>query len=91
MEVEAEPLRPLARPKPAGPVVVQLALRLEIENRQITEAEHVFARIEAPAQIAALQTPRPALLATVPSAQRTPRSSMLLIANAKNGWSPFIK
>ena len=52
------------------------------QNRQITEAEHVFARIDAPAQIAALQTPRPALLATVPPAERTPRSMMFLIANA---------
>jgi len=71
-----------AAPAPTGPAIVQLALRLKVQNRQITEAEHVFARIAAPAQIAALQTPRPALLATVPSAQRTPRSVMFLIANA---------
>jgi len=71
-----------AAPAPTGPAIVQLALRLKVQNRQITEAEHVFARIAAPAQIAALQTPRPALLATVPPAQRTPRSVMFLIANA---------
>jgi hypothetical protein len=70
-------------PAPAsGPVNVQLALRLKVVDRKITEAEHVFARIEAPAQIAALQTPRPAFLATVPQALRTPRSWMFLIANA---------
>ncbi len=69
-------------PASTGPVNVQLALRLKIQNRQITEAEHVFARIEAAAQIAALQTPRPAFLATVPAAGRTPRSWMFLIANA---------
>ena len=71
-----------AAPSPTGPVAVQLALRLKVVNRQITEAEHVFARIDAPAQIAALQTPRPALLATVPTAARMPRSIMFLIANA---------
>ena len=67
---------------PPGPATVQLALRLRVQNRQISEAEHVFARITAPAQIAALQTPRPAFLATVPPAERTPRSWMFLIANA---------
>ena len=71
-----------AAPAPTGPVAVQLALRLKVQNRQITEAEHVFARIEAPAQIAALQTPRPAFFATVPPAERLPRSLMFLIANA---------
>jgi hypothetical protein len=53
-----------------------------VQNRRITEAEHVFARIAAPAQIAALQTPRPAFLATVPQAERMPRSWMFLVANA---------
>ena len=71
-----------AAPAPAGPVAVQLALRLKVVNRQITEAEHVFARIDAPAQVAALQTPRPAFLATVPPAERMPRSMMFLVANA---------
>ena len=67
---------------PAGPVAVQLALRLKVQNRQIVEAEHVFARIEAPAQVAALQTPRPAFFATVPQADRMPKAWMLLLANA---------
>jgi hypothetical protein len=65
-----------------GPATVQLALRLKVEGRRITEAEHIFARIGAPAQIAALQTPRPAFFATVPPADRMPRSWMFLIANA---------
>jgi len=69
-------------PASVGPVAVQLALRLKVQNRQITEAEHVFARIDAPAQVAALQTPRPAFLATVPPAERDKRSVMFLIANA---------
>jgi hypothetical protein len=71
-----------AAPASTGPATVQLALRLKVQNRQITEAEHVFARIAAPAQIAALQTPRPAFLASVPQAERMPRSWMFLLANA---------
>lgn len=71
-----------AAPAQTGPVAVQLALRLEVVNRQITEAEHVFARIDALAQVAALQTPRPAFLATVAPADRMPRSMMFLVANA---------
>src|SRR4029434_6317651 len=71
-----------APPAPTGPAIVQLAMRLKVQNRQITEAEHVFARIAAPAQIAALQTPRPAFLATVPQGERMPRSWMFLLANA---------
>jgi len=71
-----------AAPPPGGPANVQLALRLKVQNRQITEAEHVFARIDAPAQISALQTPRPAFSAPVPPAERMPRSWMFLLANA---------
>src|SRR5436190_1839720 len=71
-----------AAPVPAGPATVQRALRRKVQSRQITEAEHVFARIDAPAQIAALQTPRPAFSATVPPAERMPRSWMFLLANA---------
>ena len=71
-----------ATPAPSGPVNVQLALRLRVQNRQITEAEHVFARIEAAAQIAALQMPRPAFSATVPQGERMARSWMFLVANA---------
>ena len=73
---------PAAAPAPAGPAPEPLALRLKVQTRQITEAEHVFARIDGPAQVAALQTPRPAFLAAVPAAERTPRSWMFLIANA---------
>ncbi len=71
-----------AAPEPAGPIAVQLALRLKVQNRQISEAEHLVARITAPGQLANLQTVRPALLATVPPAQRTSREFMLLIGNA---------
>lgn len=73
---------PPAAPAAVGPANIQLALRLKVQNRQIIEAEHVFARIDAPAQVAALQTPRPAFAATVSQADRMPRSWMFLLANA---------
>jgi hypothetical protein len=66
----------------AGPADIQLALRLKVQNRQITEAEHVIARIAAPSQLNALKTPRVAFTQTVPGAERNPRSIMLVIANA---------
>jgi hypothetical protein len=68
--------------EPTGAIPVQLALRLKVQNRQITEAEHLVARITNAGQLANLQTVRPALLASVPPAQRTPREFMLLIGNA---------
>lgn len=69
-------------PDPNAPAVVQLALRLKVQNRQIVEAEHVIARIAAPSQLANLQTPRPAFAATVLPAERSPRWLMLLIGNS---------
>ena len=70
-------------PAETGPANIQLALRLKVQNRKITEAEHIIARIgSGTAQLANLQTPRPALLATVPPAERSTRGVMLLIGNA---------
>jgi len=69
-------------PVPPGPYAVQLALRLKVVNRRITEAEHIYATIVAPNQIANLQTVRAPLLADVPPAQRSPRDLMLLIGNS---------
>jgi len=66
----------------AEPAMIQVALRLKVQNRQITEAEHVIARISAPSQLNALKTPRPAFSQTVPAGERTPRPFMFLIANA---------
>jgi hypothetical protein len=80
--VPAPPARAGGPPTPPGPYAVQLALRLKVENRRITEAEHIYATIIAPNQIAALQTPRAPLLADVPSAERSPRNLMLLIGNS---------
>jgi hypothetical protein len=67
---------------PPGPADVQLALRLKVENKRITEAEHIFARITAPNQIANLQKPRPAFFATVAPAQRSSRDVLLLIGSS---------
>ncbi|HEV8396989.1 MAG TPA: hypothetical protein VGQ37_22060 [Vicinamibacterales bacterium] len=48
-------------PAPApGPPAVQLALRLKVQNQKITEAEHTYAVITAPGQLANLQEPRKA-------------------------------
>jgi hypothetical protein len=65
-----------------APADVQLALRLKVVNRQITEAEHVIARISAPSQLAALKTPRAAFMQTVSKAERNPRNILLLIGNS---------
>lgn len=82
----APPASPAAGAQPAvrtaGPVPIQLALRLRVQNRRITEAEHLIAQITNPTQLANLQAPRPAFAATVPLAERSPRDVMLLIANS---------
>jgi hypothetical protein len=67
---------------PSAPADIQLALRLKVVNRRITEAEHVIARIAAPSQLNALKTPRAAFMQTVPKAERNPRNILLLIANS---------
>jgi len=69
-------------PDPNAPADIQLALRLKVVNKHITEAEHVIARISAPSQLSTLKTPRPAFMQTVPKGDRNPRGIMLVIANA---------
>ena len=66
----------------AEPADIQLALRLKVVDRKITEAEHLIARIGAPSQLNALKTPRAAFFQTVPKAQRAPRNILLLIGNS---------
>lgn len=61
---------------------VQFGLRLEIVNKQIVAAEHLLARNLSANQLANLQSPRPALLAPVPPAERSPRDYMLNAGNA---------
>jgi hypothetical protein len=67
---------------PNAPADIQLALRLRVVNRKITEAEHIIARIVAPNQLNALKTPRAAFMEAVTKAERNPRNILLLIANS---------
>jgi hypothetical protein len=57
---------------------IQLGFRLKVQNRQITEAEHLIAPITNPSSLANLAAPRPGLLETIPAAERLPRELMLL-------------
>jgi hypothetical protein len=67
---------------PNAPADIQLALRLKVVNKQITEAEHIIARIIAPSQLNALKTPRDAFFEAVPKVKREPRNILLLIGNS---------
>jgi hypothetical protein len=58
-------------------VPVLLALRLKVVNGRIIEVEHLIARDLAPTALPNLVTPRAALLADVPAAERTPREDMI--------------
>jgi hypothetical protein len=58
---------------------VELALRLEVANGQITEAEHLVARGLGDRNLSNLQTPRAAFTTPLPAAQRNPRDDMLRI------------
>jgi len=69
-------------PDPNAPADIQLALRLKVVDRKITEAEHVIARISAPSQLNALKAPRAAFLRDVPKTERNTRGIMFVIANA---------
>src|SRR5215470_7895862 len=69
-------------PDPNAPADIQLALRLKVVDRKITEAEHVIARISAPSQLNALKAPRPAFMRDVPKADRNARAILFVIANA---------
>lgn len=58
---------------------IQLALRLKIVNKQITEAEHIIAGM---INAANFTSPRAGLLATVPPAERIPRGLMLVVGHS---------
>ena len=61
---------------------IQIVVRLKLINGRITEIEHVINRgALSPAAMANLQSPRPALLADVPGAERTPRDLMINAAD----------
>jgi len=74
-----------------------LALRLKVVNGKITEIEHVIARNMRADRMQNLITPRPGLLADVPSAERTPRDQMVnaaylyfdAIEQGKGSVAPF--
>jgi hypothetical protein len=55
---------------------VELALRLKLENGEITEAEHLVARGLNERNLPNLQTPRAVFSASVPAAQRNARADM---------------
>lgn len=61
---------------------VMLALRLRVENAQITEIEHIIARGLNDAGMKNLVAPRGGLVSDVPAEQRVPRDQMLKIANS---------
>jgi hypothetical protein len=63
---------------------VVLGLRLRIRDRQITEVEHIVARLAAGGlgNAAAMVEPFPILTAAVPPEQRSPRAEMIAIADS---------
>jgi hypothetical protein len=65
-----------------GDKPIQFGLRLKLKDGKITEAEHLIARDLRGNSLKNLQTPRPALLATVPPAERMPREKMLKIGES---------
>jgi hypothetical protein len=58
---------------------IELGLRLKIEEGAITEAEHLVVRSFNGDSLDNLQTPRPGLLAEIPTAQRLSRELLLAI------------
>jgi hypothetical protein len=61
---------------------VLLALRLRVDNNQVTEVEHIVVRTLTDAGLRNLITPRRGFLADVPPPDRVPRQQMLAAANA---------
>jgi hypothetical protein len=62
-----------------GGMPIQLALRLQLDHGRIVEIEHLIARNLRPNMLANLQTPRPAIMAAVPPAERSSREQLLKI------------
>ncbi|HEX6993618.1 MAG TPA: hypothetical protein VF339_05665 [Gammaproteobacteria bacterium] len=63
----------------AGPQSRLLALRLKVEDDEITEVEHLVANV-GPNALPNLQTPRESLVTELPQRDRIPRELMLVIA-----------
>jgi len=63
-----------------GGHLVEIGLRLKVDNGRITEMEHVIVRkIQGAKSLVNLTRPRPAFLAAVPVSQRSAREEMLKI------------
>ena len=60
----------------------QVAVRLRVERRMITEVEQLYDRDVAPEAMELLKTPRPILLADVPAAQRASRDFLVYAASS---------
>ncbi len=65
-----------------GVVQAQLAVRLKIEDRKITEAEHLVADVPATADAARVKAPRAHVVAVVPERERMPRADLARIAGS---------
>jgi hypothetical protein len=59
-----------------------IALRLKVENGQITEIEHVLARNLRADAVQNLANPRPQFITPLPAASRLPRQQMVSIADS---------
>ena len=65
-----------------GVVPAQLAARLKIVDRKITEAEHLVADVPDEAVLARLAAPRANITAVVPEPERMPRAELARIAGS---------
>lgn len=64
-----------------NPVIV--AIRLKVENRQVSEIENFVVRDnQAAARLETLGKPTPVFLAAVPAAQQMPRADLVRVANS---------
>ncbi|HEV7713974.1 MAG TPA: hypothetical protein VGO53_00140, partial [Steroidobacteraceae bacterium] len=68
-----------APPNPPRPVL--LALRLKVNNHQISEAESVVVRTVRATSVPNLQTPRPALSQALSPAERSSRAQLIKVTN----------
>jgi hypothetical protein len=73
-------MREVNTPTP-NPVI--LAVRLKIENRQVSEIENMVIRDNlAATNLEKIGTPNPLFLATIPAAQRASRAELIRIGNS---------
>src|SRR5580704_15753954 len=68
------------REDPNNPVII--AVRLKIENRQVSEIENMVIRdTQAAANLEKWGSPNPVFLATIPAAQRASRAELVRVGN----------